>query len=184
MSTQQAPQFQLTAVPHPELSRLAGRGGSVARFKAITGFPHSRTTTVVLGKPVSTDVASLADGSTIAKLTHTLDQLIHVPQCQRHQPVPKVQVVLCAEESDYAGRGVEVLVDFTGDTPQLELVFDQMLDCSDTRAWTLAAFDAAAAKLCADNAAGLCAEPGAQRTGASPDDRDGNARPAPGPLPA
>lgn len=181
MSLQQTPQFQLTTVTDPALSQLAGRDGSVARFKAVTGFPHSRTTTVVLGKPVSADMESLADGTTIAKLVHTLDQLLHVPAHLRHQPVQKVKVIVGAEEEQYAGRGVEVRVDFTGEVAQMELVFDQMLDGHDARGWTLAAFDAAATKLCAENAAVPCVEPTADRTVERP---DGTPRQAPGTLPA
>ncbi|HST72473.1 MULTISPECIES: hypothetical protein [Kocuria] len=42
-------------------------------------------------------------------------------------------------------------MDLTGGTLQMELVFDRMLDSGEARGRTLSAFDAAAARLCAQH---------------------------------
>lgn len=148
--------FQLTVVDDRAQSELAHSDVPLARFKAVTGFPHSRTTTVLLGEPVNATHQAMTDGTTVSKLAWTLERLVGVREDRLRQPVGRVKVRFNAEEDAYAGRGVEVLVDPCNERPRIELVFDRMIDCADTRGWIVSALNAAAAKLASGR------EPGAQ----------------------
>lgn len=60
--------FTLTAVDDPSRSELVHSGAPLARFKAVTGFPHSRTATVLLGEPINATPQAMSDGTTVSKL--------------------------------------------------------------------------------------------------------------------
>ncbi len=159
--------FQLTVLDDPAHSELAHREAPLARFKAVTGFPHSRTTTVLLGEPVNTTRQAMTDDSTVSKLAWTLKQLVGVHSHKLRQPVERVKIRFDAQESDYAGRGAEVLVDPSEPCPRIELIFDRMLD---TRGWIVSVRNAAAVKLASGQEP--APEPGAQRTAERGDERE------------
>ena len=157
--------FTLTAVDDPAHSELVRSGAPLARFKAVTGFPHSRTTTVLLGEPINATPQAMSDGTTVSKLAWTLEQLAGVRGDKLRQPVERVKVRFDAEEDAYAGRGVEVLVDPSAECPRIELVFDRMLDTPDARRWVVSVLNAAACKLAGDH------QPTAQHTDRRTDGR-------------
>jgi hypothetical protein len=81
--------FTLTAVDDPAHSELVRSGAPLARFKAVTGFPHSRTTTVLLGEPINATPQAMSDGTTVSKLAWTLEELAGVRADKLRQPVDR-----------------------------------------------------------------------------------------------
>ena len=167
--------FQLTVLDDPAHSELAHSGAPLARFKAVTGFPHSRTTTVLLGEPVNATRQAMADGSTVSKLAWTLEQLVGVHSHKLRQPVERVKVRFDAEEGDYAGRGAEVLVDPSQTCPRIELIFDRMLDTPDARGWVVSVLNAAACMLAGGHQSQLQQQPVAHTEGLGDEREPGTA---------
>lgn len=96
--------FKLTVVDDPSLSDPARSDAPLAGFKAVTGFLHSRTTTVLLGEPINAPHQSMTDGTTVFKLAWTLEHLVGVHDHQLRQPVERVKIWFNAEEDAYAGQ--------------------------------------------------------------------------------
>lgn len=111
----------------------ARREAPLARCKAVTGIPHSRTTTVLLGEPVNAMRQASTAGSTVSKHVWTLEQLVGVHSRKPRQPVERGKVRFGAEDGDDVGRGAEVLVDPSDECPRIKLVFDRTLDTPDAR---------------------------------------------------